>query len=97
MFSESQEYYETPTSGGKANALDLLPKSDIAPASSLWILLTDDDDRAASPEGGNGVRILEWDGWGKGVQEVVGWPAPGEKGEESAQRMAGGSHAVWLD
>lgn len=44
------ERYETPTSGGKAHAIDLYPK-DFPFASSggtpVWILLTDDSDYAA--------------------------------------------------
>ncbi|KAF5381738.1 hypothetical protein D9615_005393 [Tricholomella constricta] len=88
------EHFETPTSGGKANALDVLPKGDQA-GQGVWILLTDDDDAAAG-DGGGGVRVLEWDGVGKGVRVVAGWPAPGENGREGV-RMEGGSHAVWLD
>lgn len=98
LFSDAEERYETPTSGGKANALDLLPKIGAEPSSSaVWILLTDDDDAAASPDGGSGVRVLEWDGWGTGVKEVVGWPSPGANGAENALRMEGGSHAIWLE
>lgn len=106
-----EERYEAPTSGGKAHAIDLLSKSVSFPGEDsrgtrgVWIVLTDDDDYAASLEGGGAVRILEWDGWGTGgMKEVVGWPHPcvenGTKGEESeaasGERMAGGSHAVWL-
>ncbi|KAG6871825.1 hypothetical protein C0995_016114 [Termitomyces sp. Mi166 len=85
------EYWETPTSGGKAHALDVVLK-DHGEGEGVWILLTDDDDVAAG-EGGGGVRVLEWDGWGTGgVKVVAGWPRPGE-----GERMEGGSHAVWLD
>ncbi|KAF8228399.1 putative isomerase YbhE [Tricholoma matsutake] len=101
-----EERYEAPTSGGKAHAIDLLSKSVSFPKddrnrNGVWIVLTDDDDHTASPEGGGGVRILEWDGWGVGgVKEVVGWPHPSTEGHESEavteERMAGGSHAVWL-
>ncbi|KAG6849137.1 hypothetical protein H0H93_011000 [Arthromyces matolae] len=84
------EYWETPTSGGKANALDVLSKA--PEEEGVWILLTDDDDVTAK-DGGGGVRVLEWDGWGKGgVKIVAGWPQSGQ-GEE----MKGGSHAIWLD
>ena len=48
--------FRTPTSGGKANAIDILPKDD----GGLWILLTDDDDAATI--GAGAVRVLEWDG-----------------------------------
>jgi carboxy-cis,cis-muconate cyclase len=97
-----EQRYEAPTSGGKAHAIDLLSKSVSFPndddkRNGVWIVLTDDDDHAASLEGGGSVRILEWDGWGAGgVKEVVGWPLPRTEGEESDERMAGGSHAVWL-
>ncbi|TFK31814.1 hypothetical protein BDQ12DRAFT_659987 [Crucibulum laeve] len=68
-------YWQTPTSGGKANAIDLLPKSPSSLSSSssasgsdsekgVYILLTDDSDAAAVGGGGGGVRVLEWDGWG---------------------------------
>ena len=110
LFSDGmEERYEAPTSGGKAHAIDLLSKSISFPnndgkGSGVWIVLTDDDDHAASLEGGGGVRILEWDGWGTGgVKEVVGWPHPRAKErtvEElaavSGESMAGGSHAIWL-
>ena len=84
------EYWETPTSGGKANALDILTKQDSEDA--VWILLTDDDDTAVKE--GEGVKVLEWDGWGTGgVKYVTGWPSK----EEGGEKMQGGSHAVWLD
>jgi len=104
-----EERYETPTSGGKAHAIDLLSKSvsfsnDDRKGPGVWIVLTDDDDHAASLDGVGGVRILEWDGWGTGgVKEVVGWPQPPAKArteEEpeamNGERIAGGSHAIWL-
>jgi carboxy-cis,cis-muconate cyclase len=95
-FSKEEAHYETATSGGKANAIDLLAKSTSQPSEQgVWVLLTDDDDSAV--EGGHGVQVLEWDGWGGGLKEVAGWPAPGEKATSSAERMAGGSHALWLD
>ncbi|KAG6826882.1 hypothetical protein H0H92_014062 [Tricholoma furcatifolium] len=94
------EYWETPTSGGKANALDIMPKTGAGAGEEeegVWVLLTDDDDVTASAseeqEGGGGVRVLEWDGFGTGgVRIVAGWPEPG-RGEV----MQGGSHALWLD
>jgi carboxy-cis,cis-muconate cyclase len=100
--------WQTPTSGGKANAIDLLAKSVHTPSSSdsnadtmaLWILLTDDDDQAASPEGGQGVRVLEWDGWGgEGIKVVTAWPLPSASGElpmTAGEPMKGASHAIWL-
>ncbi|KAF8632673.1 hypothetical protein AX17_004805 [Amanita inopinata Kibby_2008] len=118
------ERFETPTSGGKANAIDILPKSsssssrtgapvynvddlrfDSEPQSPLdtheagdavWIALTDDDD--STVEGGGGVRVLEWNGWGTGgFKEVTSWPGPLSESQDSkGERMHGGSHAVWL-
>ncbi|KAL0568978.1 hypothetical protein V5O48_012996 [Marasmius crinis-equi] len=101
------ERYEMPTSGGKAHAIDLYPKELGAHGSegegkekegAAWMVLTDDSEYAASKEGGGGVRVLEWDGWGTGgLKEVAGWPKPGDVPEEGKERMQGGSHAVWLD
>lgn len=94
---------ETPTSSGKANALDIRSKHD-GTSDGFWILLTDDD-RAADEVGA--VRVLEWDGWGPssdgaGLRVVAEWPAGGqaegeleEKEEEST--FTGASHAIWLD
>lgn len=110
LFSEKEEYYATPTSGGKANAIDLLPKylQGTTPQkqglpgsqSGFWILLTDDDDWTAKR--GGGVHVLEWDGWDSGgVQYVAGSPVCEDEvkseSEESEEQMAGGSHAIWLD
>jgi len=90
----SSYYYETPTSGGKAHAIDVLHKTLDGEGGEVWLLLTDDDDAAV--EDGGGARVLEWDGWGQdgGVKEVAGWP---EKGRREDVWMSGGSHAVWLD
>jgi carboxy-cis,cis-muconate cyclase len=85
--------FQTPTSGGKANAIDILPKS--LSENGLWILLTDDDDATASPAGVGAVRVLEWDGWtGGGVKLVSEWPSPDASDKE---RVQGASHAIWLD
>ncbi|KAG5637969.1 hypothetical protein H0H81_002413 [Sphagnurus paluster] len=93
MSADGQEYWETPTSGGKANALDVLPKGD-GEGEGVWILLTDDDSKTAG-EAGGGIRVLEWEGMGKGVNVVAGWPPAGENVGEF--KMEGGSHAIWLD
>ncbi|KAJ6583955.1 hypothetical protein DFH09DRAFT_1143859 [Mycena vulgaris] len=97
------ERYEAKTPGGKAHALDIIPKGDGdgADDGAMWVLLTDD-----SPPH-PGVRVLEWDGWlwrggGTRLREVVAWPPPGFYSSEAVkegepERMAGGSHAVWLD
>lgn len=93
--------FQTPTSGGKANAIDILPKSKDA-ESGLWILLTDDDDVTASPTGVGAVRVLEWDGWKSGGVKVVSeWPFAdsGSIGNNAfeGEKIRGASHAVWLD
>ncbi|KAK1229455.1 hypothetical protein PQX77_007504 [Marasmius sp. AFHP31] len=107
--SSETERYEMPTSGGKAHAIDLYPKELVnEPATTandasqidgaVWMLLTDDSEFAASQEGGGGVRVLEWDGWGTGgLKEVAGWPTPSDVPKEGEERMQGGSHAIWLD
>ncbi|KAK0203127.1 Lactonase, 7-bladed beta-propeller-domain-containing protein [Desarmillaria ectypa] len=98
LFSGQAEYYETPTSGGKAHAIDLLSKSDILPSldqetfsvptESVWILLTDDDSCTQTAEPCASVRILEWDGWGTGgIHEVAAY---------AGTEMQGGSHAIFL-
>jgi carboxy-cis,cis-muconate cyclase len=87
---ESEERFQTPTSGGKANALDLLSKQD---GEGIWIVLTDDDE-ATFAEGGPGngaVRVLEYNGLGTGVKEVAEWPT------EHKEDIKGASHAIWLD
>ncbi|KAG7444511.1 putative isomerase YbhE [Guyanagaster necrorhizus] len=97
LFSGQAEYYETPTSGGKAHAIDLLPKSSLpssdqesfsVPVESVWILLTDDDPCTQIAEPCASVRILEWDGWGTGgIHEVAAY---------AGMEMQGGSHAIFL-
>ncbi|KAK0443065.1 Lactonase, 7-bladed beta-propeller-domain-containing protein [Desarmillaria tabescens] len=91
LLSGQVEYYETPTSGGKAHAIDLLPKASDSlsiPAESLWIVLTDDDPCTQAPEPCASVRILEWDGWDTGgIREVAAY---------SGTEMQGGSHAIFL-
>ncbi|KAF9447476.1 hypothetical protein P691DRAFT_706754 [Macrolepiota fuliginosa MF-IS2] len=47
----------------------------------VWILLTDDDEKIATPSDmlipHGGVTVLEWDGWGgRGVHAVAEWPEP---------------------
>ena len=97
--------FRTPTSGGKANAIDILPKSLSNDAESgLWILLTDDDDVTAT-NGVGAVRVLEWDGWrSDGIKLVSEWPSPDSTAVESespdelgGERIKGASHAIWLD
>ena len=101
--------FRTPTSGGKANAIDILPKS-LLPnddaESGLWILLTDDDDVTATTTGIGAIRVLEWDGWrrSEGIKLVAEWPSPDSTAVESessdeteGERIKGASHAIWLD
>ncbi|KXN81587.1 Muconate cycloisomerase 1 [Leucoagaricus sp. SymC.cos] len=97
--------YETPTSGGKANAIDLANQShsdqtkiEEEEDEGVWILLTDDDEVTAA-SGSSGVKILEWNGWGKdGVRVIAEWPALAVDDAETngEERMMGGSHAIWV-
>lgn len=91
LFDGQEERWETPTSGGKANAIDILSKSlKCDPEENeIWILLTDDSPQAVDDVIG-GVRVLEWDGFETGgVKEVAKYP-------DGEGEMRGGSHAVWL-
>jgi hypothetical protein len=88
----TEERFKTPTSGGKANAVDLLSKQ---VGEGVWIVLIDDDDAVFGEDGpGNGaVRVLEFNGWGTGgVKEVAEWPK--DQGELD---IKGASRAIWLD
>lgn len=98
LLSGQVEYCETPTSGGKAHAIDLLSKTSEStatdqeslsvPAESVWIVLTDDDPCTQTPEPCASVRILEWDGWDTGgIREVASY---------AGTEMQGGSHAIFL-
>lgn len=82
------ERWETPTSGGKANAIELKAKTheDGGSGEGVWITLTDDE-----PDAG-GLWMLEWDGEGRGgVKVVAEWSGDGHG------PMNGASHAVWLN
>lgn len=92
------ERYQTPTSGGKANAIDISTKD--SSGDGLWILLTDDDDETASASGTGAIRILEWGGWGNGgVNVVAEWPSNTDEISMNSheERIQGASHAIWLD
>jgi carboxy-cis,cis-muconate cyclase len=86
------ERWQTPTSGGKANAIELKAKvadetvGNDPGAEGVWIALTDDE-----PDGG-GLWILEWDGEGTGGLKIVA-----EWSSEGGESMDGASHAIWLD
>lgn len=92
LFTSRVQRFETPTSGGKANAIDLLQKS-ASGNGGLWIVLTDDDDATASPSGTGAVRVLEWDE--TLIQIVCEWPSSAE--DITGERILGASHAIWLD
>lgn len=78
--------FETPTSSGKANALDIRlspsdPSNHVNTRETYWILLTDDDKRADEL---GAVRVLEWeyhprvwDSSSSGIRVVAEWPAGG--------------------
>ncbi|KAF4585089.1 hypothetical protein EYR40_001925 [Pleurotus pulmonarius] len=91
------ERWETPTSGGKANAIEIIHgETDGGQDMKAWIVLTDDDESVVN--GGPGIRVIEWSGWKKGISVVAEWPM--ERGSQTSfegERMRGGSHAVWLD
>ncbi|KAL0958781.1 hypothetical protein HGRIS_014102 [Hohenbuehelia grisea] len=92
------ERWETPTSGGKANAIDVIAmdpnRADDSDA-GVWIVLTDDE---AVEHGQPGVRVLEWRGWGMGGPQIVAeWPSVDFEAKAGEESMRGGSHAVWLD
>jgi len=77
--------WETPTSGGRANAIELRPKDK---GDGLWIVLTDDDDHASGPA----VRVLDWSAE-NGISQAAEWPRHGER----EVKVEGASHAIWLD
>jgi carboxy-cis,cis-muconate cyclase len=81
------ERWETPTSGGRANAIEIRIKNEDEGA---WIILTDDEQGQG---GGTAVRVLEWGPIG-GVRVSAEWPT-----SDSAERgsIEGASHAIWLD
>lgn len=87
------ERWETPTSGGKANAIELRSKVTSGGDSQdigVWIALTDDEPSAG------GLWMLEWDpkeSGNGGVKIVADWNG----GEEDGISMQGASHAIWLD
>ena len=83
LMEKPAETWETPTSGGKANAIELIAK-DGEGEEGAWIALTDDE------PGAGGLWILAWDG--RRVEIVVGWSGNGED-----VGMGGASHAIWLD
>ena len=70
----------TPTTGGRAYEIDILPKSlsNDAAGHGLCILLTDDDDTGITATTGAGaVCVFEWDGWRSGYKAGSGLAFPG--------------------
>lgn len=78
-------YYQTRTSGGKANAIETFPFERRANESiSDWMVLTDDEQ--------GWVSILEWDG--VRMEEIAAVQLGVD--EEGEEKGVGASHAVWL-
>lgn len=82
--------WETGTSGGKANAIELFPfttpttNDELSSVTRDWLLLTDDELGY--------VSVLEFDG--QSIREVDSVRLGEGGGEE--ERDTGASHAVWL-
>jgi len=86
------ERWQTPTSGGEANAIELKAKAkkDVSGnkrgVEGVWITLTDGETEAG------GVYILEWNGESTGgINVVAQWSS------EGGESIDGASHAIWLD
>ncbi|KAF9044196.1 hypothetical protein BJ165DRAFT_1347954 [Panaeolus papilionaceus] len=96
--------WQTPTSGGRANAIDLLPTARMSNDDNhndedegLWIVLTDEDDETASPAGTGAIRVLEWKGWKEGLHLADEWPRKGDIDSSNGNIIQGASHAIWLN
>jgi carboxy-cis,cis-muconate cyclase len=83
------ERWQTPSSGGPANAIELKAKGGHGhehDAEGAWIILTDAATEAS------GVWILEWNGEGTGgIKIVTAWSS------EGGVSLDGASIAIWLD
>lgn len=78
--------YETKTSGGKANAIEVFPFR--STPGRDWIVLTDDEE--------GWVTILEWrDEWME-LREIACAQLGRQEGAEKDEEVTGASHAVWL-
>lgn len=78
--------YETKTSGGKANAIEVFPFGSTSDRD--WIVLTDDEE--------GWVSILEWrDEWTE-LREIACVQLGRQAGAEKDEENTGASHAVWL-
>jgi len=90
--------YQTPTFGGKANAVEAFPfhagaweaggKEGEVAVSRDWIVLTDD--------GEGWVWVLEFDAEKGTVEEVAGVQLGRQEGATEEEQGTGASHAVWL-
>jgi carboxy-cis,cis-muconate cyclase len=82
--------YETETSGGKANAIEVFPFTTPRGERTVrdWIVLTDDEL--------GWVTVLEWKGPEEGLSEVAKVQLGRQEGAEEDERGTGASHAVWL-
>lgn len=86
--------YQTPTFGGKANAVEAFPfhaakwGEDEVKVEKDWIVLTDD--------GEGWVWVLEWDGREETLTQVAGVQLGRQEGATEEEKDTGASHAVWL-
>ncbi|GAA5899263.1 lactonase family protein [Sporobolomyces salmoneus] len=79
--------FETRTSGGKANAVEIFPFQ-FEDESRDWIVLTDDED--------GWVSVLEWKEEERELVEVASVQLGAQEGKEPDEAGTGASHAVWL-
>ncbi|GAA5834968.1 hypothetical protein JCM3766R1_002056 [Sporobolomyces carnicolor] len=79
--------FETQTSGGKANAIEIFPFGSEADSRD-WIALTDDED--------GWVSVLEWQDATRQLVEVASVQLGNQEGADADESGTGASHAVWL-
>jgi carboxy-cis,cis-muconate cyclase len=82
--------YETETSGGKANAIEVFPFASVneGEVSRDWIVLTDDEE--------GWVSIIEWNNENQELSEMARVQLGRQEGAEADESGTGASHAVWL-
>ncbi|GAA6064670.1 hypothetical protein JCM10212_001786 [Sporobolomyces blumeae] len=82
--------FETATSGGKANAIEVFPfgSGEERSRGHDWIVLTDDEQ--------GWVSILEWTDDAGELSEVAKVQLGRQAGADDDERETGASHAVWL-
>lgn len=86
--------FQTPTSGGLANDMDVRLKEE---GKGVWILLTDADPEVIAGRAPI-IRVLEWGGWNSGdtrIRVVAQWPASFPDGYVPV--LKGASRPLWLD